>query len=80
MADKFDEIFPKYFSGRGLCLTHVGAPCCETWLKFEIAEVEVAIAKKNFFKKNQGFLFTGFVPTGWAPCCERTKGWVPCCK
>ncbi len=21
-------------------------------------------------KKNQGFLFTGFVPTGWAPCCE----------
>ncbi len=20
--------------------------------------------------KNQGFLFTGFVPTGWAPCCE----------
>ncbi len=21
--------FSKYFSGRGLCLTHVGAPCCE---------------------------------------------------
>ncbi len=29
---KIDEIFPKYFSGRGLCLTHVGAPCCE-WTK-----------------------------------------------
>ncbi len=23
----------KYFSGGGLCLTHVGAPCCKTWLK-----------------------------------------------
>ncbi len=33
--------FSKYFWGQGLCLTHVGAPCCETWLKFE-----VAIAKK----------------------------------
>ncbi len=20
--------------------------------------------------ENQGFLFTGFVPTGWAPCCK----------
>ncbi len=28
--------FSKYFAGRGLCLTHVGAPCCETWLKFEV--------------------------------------------
>ncbi len=55
--------------GRGVCLTHIGAPCCETWLKFE-----VAIAKKIKKKKNQGFLFTGFVPTGWAPCCERTRG------
>ena len=38
--------FSKYFAGRVLCLTHVGAPCCETWLKFEIAGVKVAIAKK----------------------------------
>ena len=30
---KNGENFPKYFSGRGLCLTHVWAPCCETWLK-----------------------------------------------
>ncbi len=28
--------FSKYFSGWGLCLTRVGAPCCKTWLKFEI--------------------------------------------
>ena len=26
---KNGENFPKYFSGRGLCLTHVWAPCCE---------------------------------------------------
>ncbi len=45
------------------------APCCDTWLKFEVAEVEVTIAKKSL-KENQRFLFTGFVPTGWAPCCE----------
>ncbi len=31
---KFFKVF--FFSGRGLCLTHVGAPCCESWLKFEI--------------------------------------------
>ena len=39
-------------------------------------EIKVEVEKK----KNQGFLFTGFVPTGWAPCCERTKSWVPCCE
>ncbi len=44
--EKFDENFPKYFSGRGLCLTHVWAPCCETWLKFEIVGIKVAIAKE----------------------------------
>ncbi len=33
---KIDENFSKYCSGRGLCLTHVGAPCCKTWLKFEV--------------------------------------------
>ncbi len=38
--------FSKYFAGRGLCLTHVGAPCCETWLKLEIAGIKVVIAKK----------------------------------
>jgi len=35
-----------FFSGRGLCLTHVGAPCCKTWLKEGIAEVGITIAKK----------------------------------
>ncbi len=39
----------------------------ETWLEFEIAGVKVAIAKKI---KVRVFLFTGFVPTSWAPCCE----------
>ena len=59
--------FSKYFSGRGLCLTHVGAPCCETWLKFEI-EAKLIIAG------------VGLEPNHvWAPCCERTKSWVPCC-
>ncbi len=38
--------FAKCFSGRGLCLTHVGAPCCKTWLKEEIAEIGITIAKK----------------------------------
>ena len=46
----------------------VGRHVIKTQLKFEIAGIIVAIAKKKF--KNQGFLFTGFVPTGWAPCCE----------
>ncbi len=54
------------------------APCCETWLIFEI-EGKFAIVEKTG-EWNQGFLFTGFVPTGWAPCCERTKSWVPYCK
>ena len=36
--------FSKYFAGRGLCLTHVGAPCCETWLKFEVG---IYCEKKN---------------------------------
>jgi hypothetical protein len=36
----------KCFSGRGLCLTHVGAPCCKTWLEEGIAEVGITIAKK----------------------------------
>ncbi len=36
-----------------------------------IAGVEIAICKKRKKRiENQGFLFTGFVPTGWAPCCE----------
>ena len=50
----------------------VGRHVVKTWLKEKITGIKVAIAKKkNFFlKKNQGFLFTGFVPTGWAPCCE----------
>ncbi len=38
--------FSKCFSGWGLCFTLVGAPCCETWLKEEIAEIGVTIAKK----------------------------------
>ncbi len=41
------------------------ASCCETWLKFKS---KFTIAEKK--KRNQGFLFNGFVPTGWAPCCE----------
>ncbi len=41
----------KYFSGRGLCVTHVGASCCETWLKFKVlnfrcSKKEVKVKKK----------------------------------
>jgi hypothetical protein len=36
----------KCFLGRGLCLTHVGAPCCETWLKKRKVKFEF-IVKKN---------------------------------
>ncbi len=32
-----------------------------------ILKDKIAVAER---KKNQGFIFTGFVPTGWAPCCE----------
>ncbi len=35
-----------------------------TWANWK---VKVAVVER---KKNQGFLFTGFVPTGWAPCCK----------
>ncbi len=60
MADKFDEIFPKYFSGRGLCLTHVGAPCCETWLKK--IEVKFAIVKGEKKNKVRDFYLLGSYP------------------
>jgi hypothetical protein len=53
-------------AGIGLEPNHVWAPCCETWLKFE---GKFAIVEKTG-EGSQGFLFTGFVPTGWAPCCE----------
>jgi hypothetical protein len=39
--------FSEYFSGGGLCLTHVGAPCCETWLKFEVKDFRCS-EKKMF--------------------------------
>ncbi len=47
--EKFDEKkkFSKYFSGRGLCLTHVGAPCCETWFLEKKMEGKFAIAEKK---------------------------------
>ena len=40
------------------------APCCETWLKKWKVNLRLLREKKW----SQGFLFTGFVPTGWAPC------------
>jgi hypothetical protein len=36
-----------------------------TWANWK---VKIAVAEKK--KGSQGFLFTGFVPTGWAPCCD----------
>ncbi len=40
-------LLSSYFSGGGLCLTHVGASCCETWLKFEIKAKITVRNKKN---------------------------------
>ena len=34
--------------------------------KIEVFAMEIKVEVEK--KKNQGFLFTGFVPTGWAPC------------
>jgi hypothetical protein len=33
-------------------------------------EGKFAIAERKKMKSGFFFLFTGFVPTGWAPCCE----------
>ena len=62
---KNDERFfvSRYFSGGGLCLTHVGAPCCETWLKFGF---EVLRCKKN---EERNIWVVGY-PVSWAPCCK----------
>ncbi len=51
------------------------APCCKTWLKFEIAEVKVVIAKK-ILKKIRDFYLLGSYPLGWAPCCETCLEFV----
>jgi len=37
------------------------ASCCETWLKFEIAGIKVAIAKKNL----KSGIFVYWVRTHW---------------
>ncbi len=68
------KIFKVFSAGWGCRLSW--APCCKTWLKFE---GKFAIVERTG-EWNRGFLFTGFVPTGWAPCCEWTKSWVPCCE
>ena len=47
---KFEfDVEKKCFSGRGLCLTHVGAPCCETWLKFEVAIAKKILKIRDFY-------------------------------
>ncbi len=50
----------KFFKvlGQGLCLTHVGAPCCETWLEFGF---EVLRCKKKMKKEIFGSLVTPLV-------------------
>jgi hypothetical protein len=49
------NFFSKYFSGQGLCLTHVWAPCCETWLKFEKMKFEFIVKKKCFANYKEKF-------------------------
>ena len=50
----------KMIAGVGLEPNHVWAPCYETWLKFEIAGVKVAIAKKIL--KIRDFYLLGSYP------------------
>ena len=59
---KFEfDVEKKCFSGRGLCLTHVGASCCETWLKFEIEALRCREKKKLELKKMIGSWITPLV-------------------
>ncbi len=67
---KFKVVGKKNISGRGLCLTHIGAPCCETWLEFEIAGVKVAIAKKI---KVRDFYLLGSYPLVGRHVVNETK-------
>jgi hypothetical protein len=59
LRNKNDEKFFQSFSGRGLCFTHVGAPCCETWLKFGVKDFRCS--KKLKLKKMFGSWFTPLV-------------------
>ncbi len=53
-------------AGVGLEPNLLWAPCCETWLKFEV-EVLRCREKKNEWKKN---VWVVCYPVSWAPCCE----------
>ncbi len=58
-----EKKFSKYFAGQGLCLTHVGPPCCKTWLWGKM-EGKFAIAKRE--KKNEvRDFFCYWVRTHW---------------
>ena len=43
----------------GVCFTHIGAPCCETWLKFE---VKVRLRREKREKKIRDFYLLGSYP------------------
>jgi len=66
-------------AGVGLEPNRVWAPCCETWLKFEI---EALRCGENFKveKKREKKCSGRGCPLSWAPCCERTKSWVLGCE
>ncbi len=49
----------KVFFGSVFVPTHVGAPCCETWLKFEVKDFRCS--KKLKFKKMFGSWVTPLV-------------------
>ncbi len=56
----------KNVAGVGFDPNHVGAPCCETWLKFEI---KVLHCRKEKVKVKKNVWVVGY-PVSWAPCCE----------
>ncbi len=56
----------KMIAGVGLEPNHVWAPCCKTWLKFEIK----AFRCKKKLKLRKKKCWGRGCPLSWAPCCE----------
>ncbi len=50
------------FRVSGLCLTHVGAPCCETWLKLKLRVLKLQLQREKKKIKIRDFYW---VRTHW---------------
>ena len=51
------------FRVRGLCLTHVGAPCCKTWLKLKLRVLKLRLQRRREKKIKIGDFY--WVRTHW---------------